>query len=78
MLELYLDDRLVQCPSLPEGPTGRLGFSFESGTAVFQDARAWIMSTADEGRAAATRGEGRSGRPAQGSGRPSNSGRNRP
>lgn len=44
MLELYLDDVLIQCYSLPKKPSGRIGFIAESGTAVFEDIGAWKMS----------------------------------
>ena len=44
LLEFYLHDRLVQCYSLPEQSSGRLGLVFESGRAVFEGLRAWEMS----------------------------------
>ena len=44
LLEFYLDDRLVQCYSLPERSSGRLGLVVESGRAVFEGLRAWKMS----------------------------------
>ena len=44
MLEFYLDDMLIQCHSLPEKPTGRIGLIFESGKAIFEDLRAWEMN----------------------------------
>ena len=44
MLEFYLDDLLIQCHSLPEEPTGRIGLIFESGKALFEDLRAWDMN----------------------------------
>ncbi len=44
LLEFYLDDLLIQCYSLPEETTGRLGLAFESGRAVFEDVKAWAMS----------------------------------
>jgi hypothetical protein len=44
MMEIYLDDRLVQCHSLPGNPTGLVGLTFESGRAVFEDLRAWEMN----------------------------------
>jgi len=43
MLELYLDDRLIQCYSFPLQPTGTLGLIFESGRAVFQELKCWEM-----------------------------------
>ena len=44
MLEFYLDDMLIQCHSLPENPTGKIGLIFESGRAVFENLRAWEMN----------------------------------
>ena len=44
MLEFYLDDMLIQCHSLPEKPTGKIGLIFESGKAIFEDLRAWEMN----------------------------------
>jgi hypothetical protein len=44
LAEFYLDDRLVQCYSLPEGATGRLGLVVESGRAVFENVSAWEMN----------------------------------
>jgi len=44
LLEFYLDDRLVQCYSLPEPVTGRLGLVFESGRAIFRDLSAWEIN----------------------------------
>jgi hypothetical protein len=44
LCELYLDDRLVQCYSLPEAVTGRLGLVVESGRAVFEHIMAWGMN----------------------------------
>ena len=44
LIELYLNDRLVQCYSLPEPTSGRLGLVFESGRAVFESVRAWEMN----------------------------------
>lgn len=44
LLELYLDDKLVQCYSLYKKPTGRISFVAESGRVVFEDIRAWQMS----------------------------------
>jgi hypothetical protein len=44
MLEFYLDDLLIQCHSLPEKPTGRIGLTFESGRAIFENLRAWEMN----------------------------------
>ena len=43
LMEFYLDDLLIQCYSLPEQATGRLGLVFESGRAVFEDLKAWEM-----------------------------------
>ena len=43
LMEFYIDDLLVQCYSLPEAATGRLGLVFESGRAVFEDVKAWAM-----------------------------------
>ena len=44
MFEFYLDDLLVQCYSLPERPTGKIGLIFESGRAIFEELRAWEMN----------------------------------
>jgi hypothetical protein len=44
LVEFYLDDLLVQCHSLPEEPTGRIGLIFESGKAIFEDLRGWEMN----------------------------------
>ena len=44
LTELYLDDRLVQCYSLPESVSGRLGLVLESGRAIFEGIKAWRMS----------------------------------
>jgi len=46
MIELYLDERLVQCYSLPEKPTGKIGLIFESGKAIFENLNAWEMNLA--------------------------------
>ena len=43
LVEFYLDDLLIQCYSLPDEATGRLGLVFESGRAVFEDVKAWVM-----------------------------------
>jgi hypothetical protein len=44
LLEFYLDDRLVQCYSLPGRSSGRLGLVVESGRALFEGLRAWEMN----------------------------------
>lgn len=44
MIELYMDERLVQCCSLPENPTGKIGLIFESGKAIFANLQAWEMN----------------------------------
>jgi hypothetical protein len=44
MVEIYLDDLLVQCYSFQEIPTGRLGLTFESCEAVFENVKAWEMN----------------------------------
>lgn len=44
MIEFYLDDLLIQCYSLPEKPTGRIGLILESGKAIFEDLKAWVMN----------------------------------
>ena len=44
MLEFYLDDLLIQCHSLPEKPTGKIGLIFESGRAIFAELKAWEMN----------------------------------
>ena len=43
-LELYLDDLLVQCYSLPPESTGRLGLVFGSGRVAFDNVQAWEMT----------------------------------
>jgi hypothetical protein len=45
LLELYLDDRLVQCYSLPiESYSGRLGLFAANGEVKFSDIHAWEMT----------------------------------
>ncbi|MHB9034026.1 MAG: glycoside hydrolase family protein [Anaerolineae bacterium] len=44
LAELYLDERLVQCYSLPETATGRIGLVLESGRASFAQVKAWQMN----------------------------------
>jgi hypothetical protein len=44
LLEFYLRDRLVQCYSLPESCSGRVGLVFEAGRAAFSNLRAWEMN----------------------------------
>ena len=44
LLEFYLNDLLVQCYSIAEQTTGRLGLVFESGRATFENLRAWEMN----------------------------------
>ena len=44
LTEFYLDDRLVQCYSLPETVSGRLGLVVESGRARYDGLEAWQMS----------------------------------
>ena len=44
MLEFYLDDRLVQCYSIPERATGRIGFSAQGGRTVVRNLKAWEMT----------------------------------
>ena len=46
MLEFYINDLLIQCYSLPEIPTGRIGIVFESGKVCFKDFKAWEMDIA--------------------------------
>ena len=43
LLEFYLDDMLIQAYSRPMRQTGRVGLVFESGRAVFEDLKAWVM-----------------------------------
>lgn len=43
MAELYIDDLLIKCLSLPARPSGRIGLIFESGRARFGDLAAWEM-----------------------------------
>ena len=44
MLEFYLDDRLIQCYSIPERATGRIGFVVQGGRAVASSLKAWEMN----------------------------------
>ncbi|MEI6782856.1 MAG: hypothetical protein WCQ21_18265 [Verrucomicrobiota bacterium] len=44
MLEFYLDDRLIQCYSIPERATGRIGFVAHGGRAVASSLKAWEMN----------------------------------
>lgn len=44
LLEFYLDDRLVQCYSMPEKVTGRIGLVVEGGEATFKDLAGWSMN----------------------------------
>ena len=44
MLEFYLDDRLIQCYSIPEHTTGRMGFVAQGGRAVVGNLKAWEMN----------------------------------
>jgi hypothetical protein len=44
MLEFYLDDRLIQCYSLPERATGRIGFVVQGGRLVVDKLKAWAMT----------------------------------
>ena len=44
LVEFYLDDLLLQCHSLPKVPTGVIGLVVESGTAIFEDLKAWEMN----------------------------------
>jgi hypothetical protein len=44
LMELYLNDLLVQCYSLPLQSTGHLGLIVESGRAVFEKLQAWEMN----------------------------------
>ena len=43
MLEFYLDDRLIQCYSIPERATGRVGFVVQGGRLVVDRLKAWEM-----------------------------------
>ena len=43
LAELYLDDRLVQCYSLPGVGTGRIGLVWEAGHVSFDRMRCWEM-----------------------------------
>jgi len=49
MLEFYLDDRLIQCYSLPERATGRIGFAVQGGRVVVEGLKAWTMTFAADG-----------------------------
>ena len=44
MLEFYLDDRLIQCYSIPERATGRIGFVVQGARADVGNLKAWEMS----------------------------------
>ena len=44
MLEFYLDDRLIQCYSIPERATGRIGFVAHGARAVASSLKAWEMN----------------------------------
>ncbi len=44
LVEVYVDDRLVQCYSMPEQPGGRLAFVAEAGTATVRDVHVWRMT----------------------------------
>lgn len=44
MLEFYVDDRLIQCYSIPERATGRIGFISQSGRMVVGRLKAWEMT----------------------------------
>ncbi len=44
LTELYIDNQLVQCYSLPESVTGRIGLVVESGRGEFSELRAWEMN----------------------------------
>ncbi|MHB0859064.1 MAG: glycoside hydrolase family protein [Anaerolineae bacterium] len=41
LIEYYLDERLVQCYSLPDIGSGRIGLVWESGQAMFDELVAW-------------------------------------
>jgi len=49
MLEFYLDDRLIQCYSIPERATGRIGFVVQGGRVVVEGLNAWSMTFAADG-----------------------------
>jgi hypothetical protein len=44
MLEFYIDDRLIQCYSIPERATGRIGFVVQGGRMVVDKLKAWEMT----------------------------------
>ncbi len=44
LVELYHDELLIQCYSLPREPTGRIGLVVESSSAVFEGLEAWQMN----------------------------------
>ena len=44
MLEFYVDDRLIQCYSIPERATGRIGFVVQGGRMVVGKLKAWAMT----------------------------------
>ena len=44
LVELYYDELLIQCYSLPREPTGRIGLIVESGNALFEELEAWQMN----------------------------------
>lgn len=43
-IEFYIDDILIQCYTMSELPTGRIGWVVESGKACFYSIRAWEMT----------------------------------
>ena len=44
LVELYYDEMLIQCYSLPREPAGRIGLIVESGSALFEGLEAWQMN----------------------------------
>ena len=44
MLEFYVDDRLIQCYSIPERSTGRIGLVMQGEPALIGNLKAWEMT----------------------------------
>jgi hypothetical protein len=44
LMELYLNGQLIQCYSIADTTTGRLGLVWESGRAIFENIKAWEMN----------------------------------
>jgi hypothetical protein len=44
LVELYVDERLIQCYTLPMPASGRIGWIVESGRLLVEHFRLWSMS----------------------------------